>query len=254
MMRRYLFSLILALVLIFFSILLGCSNDDNSTGSDNSILTSTVTDIDGNIYKTVKIGNQWWMAENLKVTHYRNGNPIPNVTDIMDWIVLNTGAYCNYRNSEDNANIYGRLYNWYVINDNRNIAPEGWHVSTDEDWKQLETYLGMNQDEVDSISWRGTNEGGKLKEAGTEHWSSPNTGATNTTGFTAIPSGFRYDYNYTGGIDSYAHLSIYALYWASSEINSDSIFRRDIYYKSSSIHRYPIRKNAGISIRCVKDQ
>lgn len=96
--------------------------------------TGKVTDIDGNTYKTVKIGNQWWIAENLKVTHYRNGDAIPEVTDNEQWKNLNSGAYCAYDNNESNAAVYGYLYNWYAMNDSRNIAPEGWYVPSDEEW------------------------------------------------------------------------------------------------------------------------
>lgn len=119
----------------------------------------TVTDIDGNTYKTIQIGNQRWMAENLKVTRYRNGTAIPTVTSNTDWFNLTTGAYCNYDNSTSDAAIYGRLYNWYAVNDSRNIAPTGWHVPSDEEWKTLEKYLGMSQSEADDTGWRGTNEG-----------------------------------------------------------------------------------------------
>ncbi|MCK4448089.1 MAG: fibrobacter succinogenes major paralogous domain-containing protein, partial [Candidatus Marinimicrobia bacterium] len=132
--------------------------------------TGTVTDIDGNTYQTVKIGDQWWMAENLKVTHYRNGDPIPNVTDNTDWSNLTTGAYCNYDNNASYVTTYGRLYNWYTVNDSRYIAPSGWHVPTDEELKELEMYLGMSQSQADYTGYRGTDEGGKLKETGTTHW------------------------------------------------------------------------------------
>jgi len=171
--------------------------------------TGTVTDIDGNVYKTVKIGNQWWMAENLKVTRYRNGDPIPNITDNHTWVDLSTGAYCNYNNDISNVATYGRLYNWYAVDESRNIAPAGWHVPTDDEWKQLEIYLGMSPTEADETHWRGTDEGGKLKETGTTHWYSPNTGATNESGFTALPGGYRV----SGGFSS---LGFGAYFWSST--------------------------------------
>lgn len=150
-----------------------------------------VIDIDGNVYQIVTIGTQVWMAENLKVTHYRNGDVIPNVTDGPTWAGLTTGAYCEYDNNVASVATYGRLYNWYAAVDTRNIAPDGWHVPSDEEWKQLETYLGMSQAEADAIGLRGSDEGGMLKETGTSHWDSPNTGATNESGFTALPGGHR---------------------------------------------------------------
>lgn len=138
----------------------------------------TVTDYDGNVYQTVLIGDQCWMMENLKVTHYRNGDPIPHVTDGVTWGNLTSGAYCNYNNDEGNVATYGRLYNWYAVDDSRNIAPAGWHVPSDAEWQTLVDYLGG-----DAVA------GGKMKEAGTTHWASPNTGATNESGFTALPGG-----------------------------------------------------------------
>jgi uncharacterized protein (TIGR02145 family) len=140
--------------------------------------TNTVTDIDGNIYHTVTIGTQVWMVENLKTTKYRNGDPIPNVTGNA-WAALTTGAYCWYNNDAATYKAtYGALYNWYAVADSRNIAPTGWHVPTDAEWTTLTTFLGG-----ESVA------GGKLKETGTNHWTSPNTGATNETGFTALPGG-----------------------------------------------------------------
>jgi uncharacterized protein (TIGR02145 family) len=106
-----------------------------------------VTDYDGNVYQIVLIGGQCWMMENLKVTHYRNGDPIPHVPNIGEWYGLSSGAYCDYNNDPGNVETYGRLYNWYAVDDSRNIAPEGWHVPTDDEWKQLEMYLGMSQAE-----------------------------------------------------------------------------------------------------------
>ena len=139
----------------------------------------TVVDIDGNVYNTVTIGTQVWMVENLKTTKYRNGDAIPNVTGNASWVALSTGAYCWYNNDAATYKAtYGALYNWYAVGDSRNIAPSGWHVATDSEWTTLSTFLGG-----ESIA------GDKLKEIGTSHWLSPNTGATNSNGFTAFPGG-----------------------------------------------------------------
>jgi uncharacterized protein (TIGR02145 family) len=172
------------------------NNAGTSYGSNLAFSTSqasgTVTDIDGNVYETIQIGTQWWIKENLRTTHFRNGDPIPLVTDDTAWAGLSTPAYCEYGNDPANVTDYGRLYNWYAVADSRYIAPQGWHVATDEEWKQLEMYLGMSQSEANLTGIRGTVEGGKLKEAGTVHWQSPNTGATNESGFTALPGGYRF--------------------------------------------------------------
>jgi uncharacterized protein (TIGR02145 family) len=216
-------------------------------GPDNQPY-STVTDIDGNVYKTVRIGDQWWMMENLKVTHYRNGDPIPNVTDAGAWADLAAGAYCEHSNDPANVATYGRLYNWHAIADSRNIAPEGWHVPTDAEWKQLEMYLGMSEAEADATGWRGTDEGGKLKESDTTHWVSPNISATNRSGFTALPAGFR---NESG---NFADMLYSTHFWSSTEHDASFAWARSLYHDHSDIGRYDGHgKYYGFSIRCVKD-
>jgi uncharacterized protein (TIGR02145 family) len=206
----------------------------------------TVTDIDGNVYQTLKIGELWWMIENLKVTHYSNGDPIPHVTDSATWSELSTGAYCEYDNDPANVEAYGRLYNWYAIEDSRDIAPEGWHVPKDNEWKQLEVYLGMDQSQADAEGWRGTDEGGKLKESGTIHWSPPNTGATNESGFTALPGGYRAG---TG----FHNLGHYADFWSTTEKDSDHVWNRGLGYLNSEVSRHSLNKGFGFSLRCVRD-
>jgi len=170
----------IAVILISVLIIFSCSKKENDLITSPSFKTGTVKDIDGNVYQTVKIGQQWWMAENLKVTHYRNGDAIPNVTDNKIWSSLNTGACCCLNNNENNIAIYGLLYNGYSVLDNRNIAPEGWHVPTYEEFKELIEYLGGEEEAS-----------GKLMETGTEHWNEPNTCATNESGFTMLPGSYR---------------------------------------------------------------
>ena len=199
---------------------------------------SPITDIDGNVYKTVSIGNQTWMAENLKTTHYQNGDPIPCITDTAAWKALTTGAWCDYENSADNGTKYGHLYNWYTVSDSRNIAPKGWHVPTDDEWTTLTTYLGG-----DSIA------GGKLKEAGTLNWKSPNTGATNETGFSALPGGVRAGIN-----GKFFDVGFKDNWWSSTE-NKGVAWNRYLNKNSSNMNRTNNRgKNCGFSVRCIKDE
>ncbi len=250
-MKKFLIIVISAFCLFFVN----CGEDSKPTEPTEPAgpETSTVNDIDGNVYETVKIGNQWWMAENLKVTHYRNGNEIPHVTDNNEWIGLSTGAYSNYDNSEEYVK-YGRLYNWYAVNDSSNIAPEGWHVPSDDDWKQLEMFLGMSQiqaDAADSWSARGTNEGGKLKERGTALWQSPNEGATNTSGFSALPLGYR-----DSGTGVFYLIGMWAIFWTSTQsIQSGSprAWHRLLSNTKSTVFRAHVYKEAGFAVRCVKD-
>jgi uncharacterized protein (TIGR02145 family) len=212
---------------------------------------ATVTDYDGNVYQAVLIGNQCWMMENLKVTHYRNGEEIPYVEDGFSWGEITTGAFCTYYFEEDSTALYGRLYNWYAVDDSRGIAPEGWHVPTDAEWKQLEMYLGMSQGEADAEDWRGTDEGGKLKEVGTMHWSSPNTGATNESGFTAIPAGARFHEG------SFASIHQGAFFWSSTAWEPGpfgTAWYRVLSYDNSQVYRTYYKMKGGYSVRCVKDQ
>jgi uncharacterized protein (TIGR02145 family) len=200
---------------------------------------TTVTDIDGNVYKTIKIGNQWWMAENLKVTHYRNGDPIPNVADNSTWEGLSTGAYCNYNNDEGNVATYGRLYNWFAVVDSRNIAPAGWHVPTDAEWQTLVDYLGGS-----AIA------GGKMKETSTTHWNSPNTGATNESGFTALPGGYCYYFDGT-----FFGMGYFAFFWSSTETETYSgyVLAHYLSYGGTRIVRDSYHERKGFSVRCVGD-
>jgi uncharacterized protein (TIGR02145 family) len=196
----------------------------------------TVKDIEGNIYKTVKIGNQWWMAENLKVTHYRNGDPIPFVTGNIEWSNRITGACCDYNNDPNISKTYGRLYNWYASKDTRNIAPLGWHVAISADWGKLYTYLGGQSGAV----------GAKLKETGTTHWQSPNTGATNITGFTALPAGSRYGSSYLG-LGSYSN-------WITDYDGQPGMTGTfSLYNNSSDAYFHHSDYNSGLSVRCVRD-
>ncbi len=230
------------------------ANDaSNNTGSSAilsiSIIELNLVDIDGNIYQIVKIGNQWWMAENLKVTHYRNGDAIPNVTAVSTWSTLSTGAYCNYNNDTTNVATYGRLYNWFAVDDSRNIAPAGWHVPTDDEWKELEMHLGMTQAQADLMNQaRGTDEGGKLKEAGTVHWSTPNTGATNSSGFTALPAG-----NVDGDVGNFNNLNNWCDFWTSSHLATIYGIYRNMENDISMITRGRCLRSYGFSVRCVRD-
>ena len=196
----------------------------------------TVSDVDGNVYHTVTIGTQVWMVENLKTIRYRDSTEIPIVTSDSAWNKLTSGAYCDYENKPSNSVTYGRLYNWFAINNPRNISPEGWHVPTDEDWDILTEYLGG-----DSIA------GGKLKETGLTHWNSPNTGATNESDFTARPGGYR------GGSGSFVGLGVYGNFWSSTDESSALAWGRYLYFEDSNFVRGHGSKTYGFSIRCVKD-
>jgi uncharacterized protein (TIGR02145 family) len=188
------------------------------------------------------------MTTNLNVTHYRNGDSIPEVRDGAVWMSLTTGAWCYYNNDPSTGSVYGKLYNWYAVNDSRGLAPSGWHIPSDTEWKTLEKCLGMTQAEADNTGWRGTNEGGKLKETGTSHWKSPNTGATNESDFTTLPAGWR---NYGNG--SFYYLGDGSQFWTATANATLNAWHRQLIYNNSQILRNYIEKGHGFSVRCVRD-
>ncbi len=173
----------------------------------------TISDIDGNTYKTIAIGTQTWMAENLKTTRYNTGEAIPNIKNNQGWDQLTAGAFCWYKNdSVFNKSRYGALYNWYAVHTGK-LSPTGWRVATDDDWTILEMFLGMPLPD-NTVSRETFDEGNKLKESGTTHWKSPN-GGRNTSGFSALPGGSLYNHE-----TSSFGLGDYGYWWTSSEFST----------------------------------
>jgi uncharacterized protein (TIGR02145 family) len=205
-----------------------------------------VTDIDGNVYHVVTIGTQVWMAGNLKTTKYNDGTAIPNIIDNTAWAAPTTGAYSDYSNTPANSTTYGRLYNWYAVDNNaatkvasnggKNVCPTSWHVPNDAEWTTLITFLGGE-----------TVAGSKLKETGTTHWTAPNAGATNETGFTALPGGLRYD---SGTYDTIRSLGDW---WSSTEYSTTVAWDRGVYSSYAGVGRYGSNKQSGFSVRCLRD-
>lgn len=204
------------------------------TNTTVSKVDNTVIDIDGNVYKTVKIGNQIWMAENLKTTRYNDGNPIPNIIYNNEWNNLKTGAFCYYNDEYSNNSVYGKLYNWYAVGTDK-LAPIGWHVPSNAEWTELINYLGG-----DEIA------GGKMKS--TNYWKSPNKGANNSSGFTGFPAGCRIDYGQSSN-----DIGVYGYFWSSTEFDKDYAWPCYLHYNGSSVIRSIFVKTRGKSVRCVKD-
>jgi len=185
----------------------------------------------------VKIGNQIWMGCNLNVNHYRNGDSIPEVTDPRIWSNLRTGAWCYYDNDQKNNGTYGKLYNWYAVNDPRGLAPSGWHVPSDAEWTTLSDYLGGEYAA-----------GGKLKEAGIGLWDRPNTGATNESGFSAIPGGGR------NWIDGHFYNKYYeCIFWLNKDWGDDNAASISLMFNQYQFQRVSRSKKYGFSVRCLKD-
>jgi uncharacterized protein (TIGR02145 family) len=186
---------------------------------------------------SVKICDQIWMDKNLDVDRYRNGDLIPKVTDPTAWEALTTGAYCYFNNdSATYAATYGKLYNWYAVNDPRGLAPAGWHIPSDEEWDSMETCLGGV-----------TVAGGEMKETGTIHWQSPNAGATNSSGFTALPGSER---NYDGAFNV---IGFFGHWWSSTQFNTTNAWIHRLSYGDAEIFRFNERKRFGLSVRCLRD-
>lgn len=205
--------------------------------------TDTLIDIEGNVYNTISIGNQIWMAENLKATKFTDNTSIDLVADLFDWALLAGPGMCWYNNDADTCKVvYGALYNWYTVdtvtNGMKNLCPDGWHVPSDAEWTNLTEFLGG-----ESIA------GGKMKEEGTAHWISPNIGATGESGFTGLPGGGRF---YDG---TFSSLGSKAGWWSSTEVESFpwSARGRYLYYNYTHTYRGFGSKNDGFSVRCVKN-
>jgi len=217
---------------------------------DNDGICDRICDIDGNCYQTIQIGDQLWMAENLKVTHYNNGEEITNITNDGEWYGLSTGAYGDYDNNPTNSETYGRLYNWYTVDDSRGLCMDGWHVPSDDEYKELEIFLGMSESEANDTGWRGTNEGSKLA-GNADLWNSgnlENNSEFGTSGFSAFPAGYRRNSTAT-----YDTMGYNGYFWSSSETSSNSAWNRELYYNTSYVYRSYYNKHYGFSVRCLGD-
>ena len=209
-------------------------NEVTFTSLQNTVLCDDST----TPYLTVTIGGQIWMQKNLNVCKYRNGDDIPQVQDPTAWSALTTGAWCYYENNTANGPIYGKLYNWYAVNDPRGLAPIGYHIPSDAEWTQLTTFLGGT-----------TIAGGKMKEVGLAHWVTPNTAATNESGFTGLPGGYR-------SIDGGFFISIgrSGNWWSSTALDATIGWSRSLSNTVSNVYRSTFQyKQDGISVRCIKD-
>ena len=215
-----------------------------SYGNEVSFTTPLLSDTEGNVYSTVKIGTQVWMSANLKTTRYSNGASIYYITDNSEWMNMQYGAYCWHNNDISNKTLYGALYNWYAV-DTRMLCPKGWHVPTDDEWTILTDFAGGQ-----AVA------GAKLKSAGTIEagngvWNSPNTNATNEYGFGAVPGGSR---NYNGIFSYTGVLGIRGDYFSSTIDNSGYVWLRSMFYDDQNIERGGYQSpEHGSSVRCIKD-
>ncbi len=235
-MKKHLNKILLLTITI--QLLFSCSNSNDSSSSTPSPSPNPAD---------ITIGSQVWASKNLDVDHYRNGDPIPQVTSPSQFITLTSGAWCYYNNDPANGAIYGKLYNWYAVNDSRGLAPVGYHIPNDNEWSTLFTTLGGT-----SVA------GGAIKEEGTSHWILPNTGATNSSGFTALPGGLldAVTANY------FLNLNKAATWWSTNQATQQDNTSNYLLYAHgagvtcASVQAYlPLLpyKTRGLSVRCIKD-
>jgi len=202
----------------------------------------TIADVEGNVYNTISIGTQVWMKQNLKSTRLNDGSAIASVMDNSAWGKLTTPGYCWYNDSLSKyKETYGALYNWYTLN-STSLCPKGWHVPTDNEWSVLISYLGG-----ESVA------GGKLKETSTNHWRIPNSGADNSSDFTALPGGFRSTDGTFISVGAFDAIRIGGGWWSSSERDNTNGWGRTIYFNNGKIGRVSNLKTVGFSVRCLKD-
>jgi len=234
---------------------------DTPGGFNPDLSYGTLSDIDGNSYGTIEIGTQVWMAENLKVTKYPDGSPITQISGETEWNAMtpDVQAYCWYDNLTEYSDTSGALYTWAAAMNGalssdtipsgvQGVCPDGWHIPSDAEWKVLEMFLGMSQADADTYDWRGSDEGGQLKETGFSNWAVPNTGGSNLSGFTAVPGGFRSAQGNFYSIDQYA------TFWTSGEeAGTDKAWYRTLHYDKEQVYRQYNDMRLGLSVRCIED-
>lgn len=187
-------------------------------------------------YSSVTIGSQEWMDSNLQVACYRNGDPVQQVDDFHEWKNSTTGAMCLYEGNTEYGKVFGRLYNWYAVNDSRGLAPEGWRIPEDRDWQVLIDYLNGSD-----------RAGGAMKSRGVQYWKKPNSNASNSSGFSAMPGGFRSLYG------DFRHLGLYSYYWSSTPTKNNCAFIRVLGYFDARVTHTGGAIESGYSVRCIKD-
>jgi len=238
--KTYLLSLLISFTY------LGCNKDKNDTLEETllnkDLHYGEVSDLDGNIYATIKIGNQNWMAENLRTSHYANGDLIPNVPESNEWINLTSGAWVHYENNPELNALHGKLYNWHAIQNAKGICPKGWHVPSNEEWNTLLNYLGGKE-----IA------GGKLKSKLLNAWAfhfngqSTESEPNNESGFSSVASGSR-------SVDGmFGLMSFRATYWSSNEYSASDAYTREIFWNGDAAGSFNEYKKNGYSCRCVQN-
>lgn len=244
-----LYTIVISILAISLSTVVQCGTSSDKEVDESFVCGEMLTDLDGNHYRTVKIGDKCWMADNLRTTSFSDGTIISNYPVEADWRTTSTAAWVYYGNQSSNDDDYGKIYNWFAVTDSRGICPAGWNVPGDDDWKSMEQAIGMANDDADGTGWRGNKEnvGGKLKTTGTEFWETPNEGASNESGFSGMPSGLRYPDG------RFVSLGRSAFYWTSTWHSISEAYGRAIVFSRGEVSRGIYRKDFGFSVRCILD-
>ena len=248
----------LLIVMLITIVINSCSDDNSPGGSSNNNGggsntggcaggPSTVTDIDGNVYNVLSIGNQCWMKENLKTTHYNNGVAIPTGLSNAQWQATTNGACADYDNNPTNTAAFGKLYNWYAVADSNGLCPTGWHEPEEWEWNVLVKTIDTSADTTCIICDQSQTAGGAMKEIGLTHWRSPNAGATNSSGFRGLPGGCR---NSSG---TYNPFGANGYWWCAPQYNSVNAYFRMLSFIDSVVYCDYNSKAYGFSVRCVRD-
>jgi uncharacterized protein (TIGR02145 family) len=199
------------------------------------------------VYKGIEIGNQVWMTENLSIANYRNGDPVKHVSDPEAWGDQTVGAWCYYMNDPSLERLYGRLYNWFAVDDPRGLAPKGWRIPSDEDWKKLEKYLGLAERELGATGWRGGGCGLCMKQGKHNLWKGNISQDAEGCGFEARPGGYR-------DVDgSFYVLGSSGYWWTATEYDDFFAWYRSLYYNVDKIHRLQSYEGDGFSVRCIRE-
>ncbi|HOS47070.1 MAG TPA: fibrobacter succinogenes major paralogous domain-containing protein [Bacteroidia bacterium] len=223
------------------------NNSHMDVGSEDSI-PGTIKDIEGNVYKTVVIGKQVWMQENLRTRTYRNGKPIAKKLSNAQWKANKTGACAVYNNDSIKEQAFGQLYNWYAVANPAGLCPVGWHVAKDTDWNKLVAYLDSYADTTELKRIQSEIAGGAMKEVGITHWASPNTGATGTANFLGFSGGNKSPDGKCNDVGAYGY------WWTATPSSTNEAYGRLLSYFNSNIDRFKTSKNVGFSVRCVKNK
>lgn len=229
--NRYLLTHFFIALCILFQ-LVSCKDNSTSSGEPDNFETcgDSVKDNEGNSYKTVQIGDQCWTAQDLRTASYRDGTSIPNVTEDNEWAALSTGAWAYYSNDDFQSDVYGKLYNWFAVNDSKGICPAGWKVPSDDEWKTLEIELGMTAEEANNLEWRGDGIGTKMRDI---------NGFSADLGGTRAPNGA-----FSSGGNN-------GVWWSSSEIDASTVWTRFLRYEFTQVNRNNSNKVSGYSVRCI---